>query len=382
MIRRTYSFSNLIVCEIIIATLISIMTTIHNEEIVSILFASSFILSFVYLRHYLKCFPLFPLLLIGLCSLNIMFNVFLSNGIISFNYLKKLIMFISFILMMYYSSSQGGLVDGKILALINVIPIIGAVELIVSFFFFFFTEILAHAVLLGFSNSNFAGMWLLHFILYAAILLFDCKEHKWLVLLLPIIALMCWLLFLTETRSCFIALVAFVIILALGFFNIRLPSWSCTVIASFPVFFAFIYLKFINTDWVKNTFSFMISEGKGLNSRVWIWNNALDFYSKHPLLGDYYGISYGTGQFQLHNTHLDILCSYGLVPLILFIFILTRLLKQMLEKAETIKKYAAFAAFCSVLIMGSFEAAVVSGAMGMNMLTVGFIVLAIGDTKI
>lgn len=381
MIKRENSISRVIVLEIIIATLISIMTTLHNESIVSILFATSFILSFIYLRHFLSRFPLSLLLLIGLCFVNVVMNAFLSNGNVGFNYLKKLIMFSSFVLMMHYSCSEAGSFNDKSLTLIKTIPILGALELILSFFFLGNTETFAHAILLGFSNSNFAGMWLLHFILYSVLLLLDCKEHRWLVLLVPVIVLLCWLLYLTETRSCFIAIVAFVIVLTLGFFKIKIPPWSCILIAAFPMIFAIIYLNTIHSEWTKNVFSFMISEGKGLYSRVWVWNNALASYLRHPLLGDYYGISYGTGQSQLHNTHMDILCSYGIMPLVLFVFILTRVLKQMLVSAETFKQYAAFAAFCATLIMGSFEAAMVSGAMGMNLLTVGFIVLAIGNTK-
>lgn len=82
---------------------------------------------------------------------------------------------------------------------------------------------------------------------------------------------------------------------------------------------------------------------------------------------------------QLHNTHLDVLCSYGIVPFLLFIKLLYKNIIQILRKANTFYKYAAFTSFCAVLIMGTFEAAVVSGSMGLNLLTVGFIVLGIAD---
>lgn len=381
MISNKNHFSRFTIAEIIIATLISVFTTFHSGSVVSALFYTSFILILFYLRRYLSDFPLLPLLLIALCVFNVVQNALLSNGSLSFDYLKKLFMFSAFVLTMHYACSDGDSLDKKSITLIKLIPLFGAIELIIAFFFLGDTETLAGAITLGFSNPNFAGMWLFHYILYAIILLLDSKEHKhkwWMrILLISVIGLLSWLLYFTEARSCFTALAAFVLLLVLGYFNIRIPPWTCILIAAFPLIFAIFYLNYVNSDWVRNTFSFMVSTGKSLTSRVWIWNRAFEFFFKHPITGDYYGISGGSGHSQLHNTHIDILCSYGIIPLALFIALLTRTLRLMLKKVESFKQYAAFVAFCSIIIMGSFEAAVVSGAMGMNLLTVGLIGLTI-----
>lgn len=381
MIREKNQFSKFAITEIIIATLISIFTTFRNGSVVSALFYASFIIILMYLRHFLSKFPLLPLVLIAVCMFNVIQNALLSGGNVSFDYMKKLFMFSAFVLTMHYACSDGDSLDKKSITLIKLIPLFGAIELIISFLFLGNTETFAHGITLGFSNPNFTGMWVFHFILYAIILLLDSKEHKhkwWMrILLISVIGLLSWLLYFTETRSCFIALAAFLLLLVLGYFNIRIPPWACILIAAFPLILAIFYLNYVNSDWVRNTFSFMVSEGKSLTSRVWIWNRSLGFFYRHPLTGDYYGISGGTGQSQLHNTHIDILCSYGIIPLALFIALLTRTLRLMLKKVESFKQYAAFVAFCTVIIMGSFEAAVVSGAMGMNLLSVGLIGLTI-----
>lgn len=320
-------------------------------------------------------------MLIAVCTFNVIQNALSSGGNVSFDYMKKLFMFSAFVLTMHYACSDGDSLDKKSITLIKLIPLFGAIELIISFFFLGNTETLADAITLGHSNPNSAGMWVFHFILYAIILLLDNKEHKhkwWMrILLISVIGLLSWLLYLTETRSCFFALAAFLLLLVLGFFNIRIPPWLCIFIAASPLIIMVVYLNYVHTDWVSNTFSFMVSEGKSLTSRVWIWSRSLGFFYRHPLSGGYYGISGGSGQSQLHNTHIDILCSYGIIPLVLFVAFLTQTLQKILKKAGSLKQYAAFSAFCSIIIMGSFEAAVVSGAMGMNLLSVGLIGLTI-----
>ena len=381
MKRVAISFSVIISCEILIAVIISVMTTIHLYNIVSLLFSISFVLLFIYLMQIYNRFPVLPLFLSVICLLNVIINAFLNNGNLSFEYLKKLIMFITFVLMLTQSCTEGPDVSERAFKILKFFPILGAIELISSFFFLGNTSTLAHAITLGFSNPNFAGMWLLHFILYAVLLFMNYKEHKLLVLMAPVIILLGWLLYLTGARSCFLALAVFFLMLILKKLNIVVPPWACTIIAVFPFVFAFIYVRIIENPWVNNTFGFLVSVGKGLNSRVGIWNNAIDVFLNHPLFGDYYGISHGTGQSQLHNTHLDVMCSYGLVPIILYVVIIKKTLQRILAQAVSFNQYGAFSAFCTVLIVGCFEAAMVSGAMGMNLLTIGYVVLAYENLK-
>lgn len=76
------------------------------------------------------------------------------------------------------------------------------------------------------------------------------------------------------------------------------------------------------------------------------------------------------------NTYVDVLASYGVVPFILFIKILYGSVTSTMDRAYSFHKYASLCAFYAVLIMGTFEAAMVAGSMGLNLLTVGLLVLA------
>ena len=107
-----------------------------------------------------------------------------------------------------------------------------------------------------------------------------------------------------------------------------------------------------------------------------MWDPAIKLLKSNFILGDYSGISNGTGMSQLHNTHLDVICSYGIVPFMLFLSLLNSVCKRVSNQSMEYSNYCALCGFISVIIMGSFEAAVVAGAMGMNILTAGLIILA------
>jgi len=126
---------------------------------------------------------------------------------------------------------------------------------------------------------------------------------------------------------------------------------------------------------------FMVSEGKNLTSRVRIWSRALNGFMKHPIFGNYSGLSRGTGQSQMHNTHIDVLASYGIIPFVFFLKILYDRVMQSSRKTTSMYQTAAFSAFCAVVVTGTFEAAMVAGAMGLNLLTVGLLLLAQNEVQ-
>ena len=103
---------------------------------------------------------------------------------------------------------------------------------------------------------------------------------------------------------------------------------------------------------------------------------AFDSFWQHPITGNYSGISGGSGASQMHNTHVDVLCSYGIFAAILFMQNLYQNMRSVNSCIKSSYQHAAFCAFAAIIIMGTFEAAVVAGAMGLNLLTVSLLVLA------
>ena len=143
--------------------------------------------------------------------------------------------------------------------------------------------------------------------------------------------------------------------------KMRFKLWQAVAIAVFPMVFAMIYMAVVNAEWVEKLFSFMISEGKGLDSRVKEWTPAFEAIKASPLIGAYYGVSGGTGSSQMHNTHADTAASYGIPVMLLVSAILAFSIYQNGKTYADKKSFLYMGAFCCAMLMGTFEAAFLSG---------------------
>ncbi len=134
-----------------------------------------------------------------------------------------------------------------------------------------------------------------------------------------------------------------------------------TGLAAAPLAFALVYLwlvpKFTELGW----FSFLVGEGKGLDSRVEIWRFALKYVAASPLLGSYSQISQGSGASQMHNSHVDILASYGVLTLVLVCLFLWDLLGK---NDKTPWNRLSRDGFGALLLSGLGEAVLFSGGLG------------------
>lgn len=373
------NFSILICLETVIACSLAVLQTVGKLGLISLMFAGSFLLVFAYifLNYKRISIRIDVIFLIVLCFFNIIFGAVLEHGTISFNYLKKAIMFLIFIVLLNFVANESFNLTKVEYYLISVLPIIVGVYMLVSYYLLGNKVALNEiAITLGFENPNFTGMWLFHLLLYGILFIIGTfKKNKLCVLITPFLVMLCILLWKTETRSCIIGLVFFFVLLLIGIFRKKWNNLFLIFIVAFPLLYAIIYMNIINTDFVQEKFAFMVSEGKSLTSRVKIWQYAFDYFKQHPIIGSYYGISGGKGMSQMHNTHVDVLTSYGILPFVLFVNNLYSNMKSINQQIMSYYQYACFSAFCSVVIVGSFEAAVVAGSMGLNLLTVGFLVL-------
>lgn len=153
----------------------------------------------------------------------------------------------------------------------------------------------------------------------------------------------------------------------------RMTLGMAVLIAGFPLVFALVYLLLIYMPEVQNLFSFLIGEGKDLDSRVGIWTYALQAFYSSPLFGAYSEISAGTGISQMHNSHLDILASYGCVVLGLSCAFLVRLLYG--GNSGRIG-FLCKMGFAALLLSGIGEAMLFSGGMGIYLYPGVFLMLA------
>lgn len=223
-------------------------------------------------------------------------------------------------------------------------------------------------VTFGLSNPNLAGIYLLNVFLCIFILTKFLKKKFLRFVCYAICTALFYFICLTEARSCIIATIACL------FFSI-LPSKKYSKfitfsILIFPLIFAILYLKLINTDFA-NIFEFMESEGKTLTSRVLIWEKHFYIFKNNILLGSYYHSGGNT-----HNTHIMILASFGIFTFTLVMIYLNRIVNYIgtfiREKYQIIALYA----FYAVILMGTFEAVLFSGSQGMYVFSGAFLLLA------
>lgn len=380
-LRFKFDFSECAKIEIGLVALIVLFTILRKSTAISICFELSFIALLVYAlrRTTSKSFEILPLLLIVTAVLNVLVNGLLSNNAnLGFDYFKKVIMFSAFILMLYFSGEDS--ISSKAIAIVEGIPVACALLLVISFFFLGNTARYAGGVTLGFSNPNFTGMWLLHLSIYTLLLVIDERKHCVVRIFSGVMFVsLLWLIYLTKARSCLIGVSFFCCLCLLGgvFKNyIAKNSVFTAIVVLIPILLVIFYQHLLNAVWFQRTFSSFVSAGKELDSRLAVWNPAINLLKANLFLGDYSGISNGTGASQLHNTHLDVICSYGIIPFALFLLLLNSVCRKVSKQAMKYSNYCALCGFISVIVIGSFEAAVVAGAMGMNILTAGLIILA------
>lgn len=373
------SFSLCVVVEVLIASLIAIFTALGNNAVVSALFAVSFVVIFSFALVGIRkwYYGVSTLFLISICIVNVILNGLMENGAFDFNYFKKVIMFTAFIIFMNAASRGCFQISNKVIKVVEILPVVTGIFLVLSYQFMGNTATMAGGITLGFTNPNFTGMWLLHLFLFGCLYIMKgWRENKWRLLLAPVLLKMLEMILLTGARGCIIGVVAFFVLLFLNRKGKKLNKYVLLGIVIVPLVIAIVYLNVVYADWFTEKFSIFVSDGKSLDSRVGVWTFAFNSFGQHPITGNYSGISWGSGASQMHNTHVDVLCSYGIFAEILF---MQNLHQSMISVNNCIKssyQHAAFCAFCAIIIMGIFEAAVVAGAMGLNLLTVSLLVLA------
>ena len=184
-----------------------------------------------------------------------------------------------------------------------------------------------------------------------------------------------WFVIQTQSRNAQLVMAFFFLVwlLAIAGKGIALYGGIRWAAAVFPLLFSLGYLLLIRLPVVQRLFGFLAGEGKNLDSRVWIWKMALQNVMDSPLLGAYSQISNGTGSSQMHNSHLDVLASYGVPAFCLVCWLLHRLLEPV---GRGRRAYLCRMAFLSLLLSGMGEAMLFSGGMGIYLLFGFFRMLA------
>lgn len=356
--------------------LMMISAILEKNAIYSMLFMLSFVIVlFMFLANigkYSKSELLLLVVLICLTLFNVLINALCNdNSRLSFNYLKKYIMFIAAIIFLSLCSKVK--IDRKTKNFIDIATVILSC-LIILFYFLFgdtlyrYNGIQSKYLVFNFGNPNAAGMYLTAVALIELSIFFNVGIFKK-VIVLAIGAFLCYLVMLTQCRNAELAILIFFIIQIIYRIrssvskNKKNPRWLIILVAIVPILFAVVYMALIDNPAVVNALKFMSSEGKGVDSREKIWARAFAAFGNSPIFGAYSEISGGSGASQMHNSHVDVLVSYGIVPFIIMIIVLSKIMLETNKKINSLKQQIYYIAFMCIVFIGCCEAVLFSGGI-------------------
>jgi O-antigen ligase len=380
LLNKNEVFSGFIKLQFVLCLFIALFTMWGNSQMVSLCFTFTFIVLLINFIAFLMQGQMerraFHVLVLLLFIIVLAFIAVISTaGDVHFNYLRKYFMFCSTVSFLFIVSVIS--VDTKLLEFILKINLLLCLFYIV-FYFFGDAPYYGGGLTLNYSNPNLLALWLLHSVLYSIISFVYFKSKALRILLIITIIILLTMVLETRTRSVLLALAIFAIILASIFMRRRFMfgKMSTALFVLFPLIFAIIYMVQIYNPIIGESLNFLSSPGKGLDSRFSIWSNAFEVIKNNFVFGNYNKISEGTGMSQLHNTHIDVIASYGCFVFVAFIIYLYKITFRIAKSCETRLQKIALASFFAVLIMGSGEAAFVSGSVGMYILSCSFLLIA------
>ena len=357
----------LIVCLLIVYFIINM-----QSNIVSLLFSISFIILIIlFFRLYfiyginktetIDLFLLYSIIMIAFAAT--------IDSTMSFVYLKKYILFCSTLIFLLIINK---IEIGK--KTVNFIFIINALIAIIYIYYVYYVKIYyTHIGLtLNFSNPNLTGIWIYHTILFLilATIFYKNKLLK-LIYFVGSISLV-YPMILTRSRTVLVSLICFSL-LALFIWirrNVKISKYFVVFILLTPLLSGGIYLKLLDSRKIA-IFDFLVSEGKSIESREAVWLNAFSQLKSNLFLGTYHEVTQ-----QMHNTHIDILVSYGVIVFVLTMVFIARILLKISKQSNSKFNTISLIAFLSVIILGTFEAALFSGGTGLYILSISLLLLA------
>ena len=232
---------------------------------------------------------------------------------------------------------------------------------------------------LFFSNPNFAGIWLFMTAILLGITAALIKHKLLKIILSGMTAYVAFLSYQSGARNVWLSLLFAALIVPYCMISKKKQFSKKTIFAVliFPLLFALVYLFVVDRGgfgaWLEDR---VVSEGKSINSRYMIWNEALSYYKMRPIFGAYRIIQGGKGSFQLHNTHIDTLAAYGTVGFVLFISYLNQVVRIVNYRGDNIRSMLALAGFLVMVVLGTGEASLYSTGMGMYIYVSSFLMLS------
>ena len=376
-----------VIVEFVLAFLINFCTVIlNNKVLVSMFFNLSFVIFFMLFLDFTIKVGKLSIWSIGLVVSSVL-SVILSysfNNYISFGgteYIKCLIFFI--VTNTFYYILSKIKITKKMYKLSINIPFLIILTDIFSYYLLKNRVTMAQAITLNFSNPNQTGLWLSVAFMFGILKYTEESSKTKKLMFLGLTMILLPIIIKTLSRNSLISILFLIIMMIYGsILKKRKLSKKIIILGIiFPLIFCFAYLILINTSFAER-FSFLVSEGKSLTSRLNIWNFGVATFLEHPIVGNYSKLMFeGKGGAQLHNTGIDICAKYGLIVYFIFVKLTYDIVNSINRKSFSKIKYLATCCFLSVIIQGIFEAGIYSGYCGLDYLIGGFIIIGRGITN-
>lgn len=369
-----------------VAAGIVITQALGLDNVTSILFLLTFPLTVVLwgrsIRRKLDSTDMLVLLTAVLAVVSVLLNALITETTISFNYIKKLIIFIMSLL--FLSMANRMRVERSFIRYVNAIVDSLTVFLIAMYFIagprmYMINGWVTKYLTFGFSNPNLTGLFLVCLYMLTVYRLFSREKVAIKLIHIAMAAFLAWFVLETRSRNCLLIMMLYTAICAWLIFRgrkkMRIGKGMSVTIAVFPAIFVLLYMALISAEWVKKVFSILIEEGKLLDSRTVVWTKAMEFVVRSPILGAYSELSDGTGMFQMHNSHLDVMASYGIPAMFLVCVLLQKCLHQKGRVYQEKHAYLYILGFACAIMLGIGEAALFSGGMGIYIFVGAFLLL-------
>lgn len=320
---------------------------------------------------------LFTVIIMTVALIAVLVNGIAAGAAFSFSYLKKYIMFCCTLLFFAAAGRNG--VDTRTRRMLVIMQLVITLAMLVAYLtrttsMYMLSGKVSSYLTFRFTSPQLAALFLACMIMF--LILSVVQEHSWLLKVpaMAAIGVNGFFLIKTQCRTALIAAVVFLVVLLERTLlrRVRAPIWKwvMAVSAVMPIVVVVVYMQLLSKSWFQNMFAFMTGEGKGLDSRYTIWSSALSLLRESPTFGAYYEASGGGGYSQLHNSHLDTAVSYGVLTLIMVCIFLYIVMLQVQERPdagmEERKSYRSVAliGFIGAILLGTGEAAVFSGGLG------------------
>lgn len=348
--------------ELIIATAIAIATLAGKSNLVSLCFYTSFLVMMVLVlklsRYRSQCKTVAVVTIIFAFG-SVVISAFSCGELPP---LSNMIFFLVFsALLMYLYLLQIIDIDYALFNWIMKWGIVFSSCFPIAYYIFNIRTNQAGYLSMNYSNSNLLGMWILQATLFAFLNLFWQKGliKKGICIILCITNIK--LLLLSGTRNALLALVVGGVIILLHLYRkCKYSKGLLFGVAVLPILFLIMYLSAFSVLSENKFFLQFAMEGKGIDSRYEMWTATLYNLKGKLLTGSYCSLA-----GNVHNSHLVILASYGVIVLILTIIFLYKVMRNVNNQCDSFFQKMCLAAFFVTIFMGIGEGALFSGAVGL-----------------